>query len=78
MKKKTMFPKEYINRGQCTWTCCSVSLWSDMHHNKNICNLPCGKVARAYWQGNNVHVEMEDGWHYVYDDFNSCLSRWKG
>ena len=33
-----MFPQEYISRGQCTFTNCSVSLWSDTHHCKNLCN----------------------------------------
>ena len=45
-----MFPQEYINRGQCTFTNCSVSLWSDSHHCKDLCNLPCGHVVNAYWQ----------------------------
>ena len=43
-----MFPQEYINRGQCTFTNCSVSLWSDTHHSKNLNNLPCGHVVNAY------------------------------
>lgn len=76
-KYLTMFPLEYINRGQCTWTCCSVSLWSDMFHCKNLCNLPCGKIVRAWWQGNAVHVEMDTGWHFVYEDFGTYASRWK-
>ena len=44
-----MFPQEYISRGQCTFTNCSVSLWSDTHHCKNLCNLPCGHIVNAYW-----------------------------
>ena len=72
-----MFPQEYINRGQCTFTHCSVTLWSGMYQNKNICNVPCGRIQNAYWQGNTVHVIMEDGWHYVYEDFNSYSYRWK-
>lgn len=72
-----MFPSEYINRGQCTWTSRSVSLYSDAFHAKNLNNVPCGTVVRAYWQGCNVHVEMADGWHFVYDDFNGYSSRWK-
>ena len=72
-----MFPPEYINRGHCTFTNCSVSLWSDTHHSKNLNNLPCGHVVNAYWQGNSVHVIMETGWHYVYNDFNGYSSQWK-
>ncbi len=34
-------------------------------------------VVRAYWQGCTVHVEMADGWHFVYDDFSGYSSRWK-
>lgn len=44
---------------------------------KNQNNVPCGTVVRAYWQGYTVHVEMADGWHFVYDDFNGYSSRWK-
>lgn len=72
-----MFPKEYINRGQCTWTNCSVSIWSDQFHSRNLNNIPCGRVSRAYWQGNCVHVELEDGRHYVYEDFSGYSSYWK-
>ena len=72
-----MFPQEYINRGQCTFTNCSVSLWSDTHHCKDLCNLPCGHVVNAYWQGSSVHVIMETGWHFVYNDFNGYSSQWK-
>ena len=77
LQYKNMFPQEYINRGQCTFTNCSVSLWSDTHHCKNLCNLPCGHVVNAYWQGSSVHVIMETGWHFVYNDFNGYSSQWK-
>lgn len=72
-----MFAPEYVNRGQCTWTNRSVSLYSDMFHSKNLNNVPCGTVVRAYWQGCTVHIEMADGWHYVYEDFGGYSSRWK-
>lgn len=72
-----MFPQEYINRGQLTFTPTSVSLYSDMHHCKNLNNVPCGRVVNAYWQGSNVHVVLDSGWHYVYNDFSGYSSRWK-
>lgn len=72
-----MFPPEYIKRAQCTWTSCSVTLWSDLFHCRYISNLPSGVVARAYWIGNNVYIEMRDGWRYVYEDFENYSSRWR-
>lgn len=64
-----MFPKEYVNFGKITWTDCEVSLYSDNCHRKSLCNVPYG-IERAYWQGDNVHVELKSGWHYIYQDFN--------
>lgn len=72
-----MFPIEYINEGHVTYTNCSVSVYSDKWHCKNLNNLPCGRVKTAYWQGNNIHIEMEDGWHFIYQDFSGYSSRWK-
>ena len=52
-------------------------LYSDAFHAKNLNNVPCGTVVRVYWQGCNVHVEMADGGHFVYEDFGGYSSRWK-
>ena len=72
-----MFPIEYINEGHVTTTSTSVVVWSDKWHNKNLNGPPGSHVRSAYWQGNNIHVEMEDGWHYIYEDFSGYSSRWK-
>lgn len=64
-----MFPQEYINFGKVTFTNCEVSLYSDSCHAKSLCNVP-PRIKNAYWQGNNIHVELTDGWHYIYEDFN--------
>lgn len=77
LKLTTMFPIEYINEGRVTTTSTSVIVWSNMHHNKDLNNIPCGHVKTAYWQGNNIHVEMEDGWHYIYQDFSGYSSKWR-
>lgn len=71
-----MFPKEYINFGKITHTYCTVSVFSDHCHASGL-QLPCGSVRNAYWQGNNVHVEMADGWHYIIEGFGTYSSRWK-
>lgn len=72
-----MFPQEYINFGKVTHTNCGVSVYEDNWHCKNLPNLPGGTVRTAYWQGNNVHVEMEDGWHYLYEGFGNYSSKWR-
>jgi hypothetical protein len=72
-----MFPVEYINEGRVTNTATSVSVWSDRFHSKNLNNIPCGHVQTAFWQGNNIHVIMEDGWHYIYQDFGGHASKWR-
>ena len=72
-----MFPVEYINEGHVSNTSCSVSVWSNMHHCKDLCNVPCGRIKTAYWQGSTIHVEMEDGWHYIYTDFGCYSNKWR-
>lgn len=73
-----MFPKEYVNYGRITVSGDrSVSVYSDWCHAKNLNNVPCGKVKSANWQGDNIHLEMENGQHYIYEDFSGYSSQWR-
>lgn len=71
-----MFPQEYINFGKIVYSPDQVRVHSDHCHVTNLL-LPCGSVKNAYWQGNNIHVEMEDGWHFMYESFNDYSHKWR-
>lgn len=70
------FEDKYISFGKISFTTCSVSVWSDLFHNRNIQNIP-QRVVNAYWQGNHIIVETDEGWSYVYHNFCDYSSRWK-
>lgn len=71
-----MFPKEYVNFGKITHTNCTVSVYSDNFHSRNLNSVPTN-IERAYWQGDTIHLEMKDGWHWIYEDFNGHSHHWK-
>jgi len=72
-----MFPDSFIREGHVVASDCSVRVFEDRYSCRFIANIPGGRIRCAYWQGNQVHVVLEDGYHYVYDDFNSMVSSWK-
>lgn len=65
------FPQKYIDFGKITFTNCSVTLYASNFDTRSLANVPCGKIINAYWQGNHVVVEREDGWVFNYDDFGN-------
>lgn len=65
-----MFPKEYIDCGRIEFTSTAVHVYKNYYDNRNLTNLPGGKIVRAFWQGVNIAVQMETGKTYIYNDFN--------
>lgn len=70
------FPQKFIDFSKITFTNCSVTLYASNFDTRSICNVPCGKVINAYWQGNHVVIEMASGWVYNYDDFGHISGRY--
>lgn len=70
------FERKYIDFGKITFTNCSVSVFCDLFHCRNLSNLPCSGVANAYWQGNHINVETPDGYVFVYEGFENSSYRW--
>ena len=70
------FEDKYIRFGKVTFTSCSVSVWSDQFHNRNLPNIP-QRVVNAYWQSYQIFVETDLGWVYVYDGFSNYAHQWK-
>lgn len=64
------FDSKYLLFGKITYTSCSVSVWSDAFHARNLPNVP-QTVRRAYWQYQHIVVETETGWAYIYEDFTN-------
>jgi len=65
-----MFEQEYINCGKLIFTSTSVHVYKNYYDNRNLCNIPGGRIVNAYWQGNHINVVMDSGKTYVYNDFN--------
>jgi hypothetical protein len=65
-----MFDQEYINCGKLIFTDTAVHVYKNYYDNRNLNNIPGGRIRAAYWQGNHINVVMDSGKTYVYNDFN--------
>jgi len=65
-----MFEKEYIDCGKITFTDTAVHVFKNYYDNRNLTNIPGGRIRAAFWQGTHIVVTMDSGKNYVYNDFN--------
>ena len=68
-----MFPREFVDYGKVTYTNCTVHVYRSYHDRVGLL-LPCGTVLSAMWMGCNIHVQMSNGWTYVYTGLGSHTS----